>query len=95
MIQRVLIGIIVLGVLGALLSFLLSIAAKKFAIKDNVSCEKVVALLPGLNCGACGYPGCSELANEIVKGKAKVELCRITKEDARKEIMKIIKNANF
>ena len=31
--------------------------------------------LPNLNCGACGYETCYELAREIVKGKKSVEDC--------------------
>jgi len=32
-------------------------------------------LLPGLNCGGCGYDGCGGLARAILAGEAKVERC--------------------
>ncbi len=33
--------------------------------------------LPGIDCGACGAPSCRALAEDIVKGRAKLEDCRI------------------
>lgn len=37
--------------------------------------------LPGLDCGACGNPGCEELAREIVAGRATVADCKSSKGD--------------
>jgi ferredoxin len=39
--------------------------------------EKLVADLPGLDCGACGAPDCAALAEDIVKGQARLEDCLI------------------
>lgn len=33
--------------------------------------------LPGIDCGACGAPGCRALAEDIVKGNARIEDCKI------------------
>jgi Na+-translocating ferredoxin:NAD+ oxidoreductase RNF subunit RnfB len=33
--------------------------------------------LPGIDCGACGAPNCRALAEDIVKGNATLEDCRI------------------
>ncbi len=41
--------------------------------KINVQLEK----LPGYDCGACGYPSCRVMAEEIVAGNAKTDDCRI------------------
>lgn len=37
--------------------------------------DKSIPLLPGLNCGKCGYSSCRELVKEILKGKAEVLKC--------------------
>ena len=37
--------------------------------------EKAIPLLPGLDCQKCGFPSCSELAKEVMQGKAKVSKC--------------------
>lgn len=37
--------------------------------------RKVFPLLPGLNCGGCGYDDCKSLAKAILAGEAEVERC--------------------
>ena len=39
--------------------------------------QRMHEALPGIDCGACGAPGCRALAEDIVKGNAKLEDCRI------------------
>lgn len=41
--------------------------------------DKILATLPGLDCGACGAPSCASMAEDIVQGKAKIEDCIIMK----------------
>ncbi len=38
-------------------------------------------LLPGYDCGACGYASCRRMAEEIVVGRATLEDCRILKKE--------------
>ncbi len=40
---------------------------------DNA--DKILALLPGIDCGACGSPGCRSLAEDIVRGEATLPDC--------------------
>jgi len=59
--------------LGLLLGVGLAFASRLLAVKKN---EKIVVLeeaLPGLNCGACGYAGCSSYA-EAIAGEEDVSL---------------------
>ena len=37
--------------------------------------ERLTGYLPGFDCGACGAPGCGELAEDIVKGRATISHC--------------------
>jgi Fe-S-cluster-containing hydrogenase component 2 len=37
--------------------------------------ERLIAYLPGFDCGACGAPGCRNLAEDIVQGKAGISHC--------------------
>ena len=39
--------------------------------------NKQLEKLPGYDCGACGYPSCRAMAEEIVKGNSKIEDCRV------------------
>ncbi len=72
---KILMPLLVLGVLGGLFGFLLWFASKKFAVKVDEKEVKLQECLPGANCGACGYPGCSGYAAAVAKGEAKVGLC--------------------
>jgi len=38
--------------------------------------EEIISLLPGFNCGICGYARCDEFAGALIRGYAKLEDCR-------------------
>jgi len=54
---------------------LIYIVNLKFAVEDNPLVEKVEQMLPGANCGACGYPGCRAVAEGLVSGKMGLDVC--------------------
>jgi len=58
-----------LGMGGAalVLSFLLYVISKKFQVHEDSRLGELEARLPGANCGACGYPGCSGFARALLK----------------------------
>jgi electron transport complex protein RnfB len=63
------------SVLGILFGVGLSIASKFLAVKKDDLLEKLEHVLPGLNCGACGFAGCASYAGEIVGGETALTLC--------------------
>ena len=69
--------IVVLGGLGLGFGVLLSIASNIFAVKVDPKIEEIRSVLPGANCGACGFPGCDGLAKAIAEGKAPVNACSV------------------
>lgn len=65
-----------LATLGVFLGTGLGVAARKFAVTDeNPLLKEIEGLLPGSQCGQCGYPGCSAAASALVEGDAKVTCC--------------------
>ncbi len=64
----ILIAVIVLGAIGLIAAIVLFAASKKFAVYEDPRIAQVGELLPGANCGGCGFPGCSGMAEAIVKG---------------------------
>ncbi len=68
----------------------LAVASKIFAVEENELAVKVRALLPGANCGACGYPGCDNLAAAIVDGTARVFDCPVSNEAVVSQIAEIL-----
>ncbi len=65
----------VVGATGLLFGIGLSIASRKLAVPVDRRIEQILGLLPGANCGACGYPGCSAFAKAVAEGKAKPGGC--------------------
>jgi Na+-translocating ferredoxin:NAD+ oxidoreductase RNF subunit RnfB len=56
-----------LAVIAAAAAAILFLVAKKFKVKEDPRIDEVLELLPGANCGGCGYPGCRGLSEALVK----------------------------
>ncbi|MDR1508599.1 MAG: RnfABCDGE type electron transport complex subunit B, partial [Synergistaceae bacterium] len=65
----------IMGALGLIFGALLSFASIKFFVETDERISKIREILPGANCGGCGYPGCDGYADGIVGGGAKMNLC--------------------
>ncbi|MDD3107162.1 MAG: (Fe-S)-binding protein [Bacilli bacterium] len=77
---------IVLAGLGGFFGVLLAVLSKVFAVEVDERFTKVLEMLPGYNCGACGFPGCQGLAEQIVAGKADAIKCKPGKQEMRDQI---------
>ncbi|WP_025323401.1 RnfABCDGE type electron transport complex subunit B [Deferrisoma camini] len=65
----------VLGLLGLLAALGLAVASLRFRVEVDPRVEQIEGVLPGVNCGACGYAGCSALAQALVEGEAAPTAC--------------------
>lgn len=63
----ILIAVISLGAIGAIGAVFLYAASKKFEVYEDPRIAQVQEVLPGANCGGCGYPGCGGFATACVK----------------------------
>jgi Na+-translocating ferredoxin:NAD+ oxidoreductase RNF subunit RnfB len=52
--------------ISALFGIGLAFAAKKFAVKEDPRVDQVSDVLAHAHCGACGYPGCRQYAEQVV-----------------------------
>lgn len=68
-------AILSLGAIGLLAALTLGVAARKFAVEVDPRELAVLELLPGANCGACGYPGCAGYAKMVVSGDKIAATC--------------------
>jgi len=68
-------SIVGLAGLGVVFGAALAIASKKFKVEVDPRVEEITDLLPGVNCGVCGFPGCSAYAEALVKGIVDIGLC--------------------
>ena len=76
-VQAILLAAAVVGGTGIFIGLFLGIAGKRFAVEVDEKEAAVLEALPGNNCGACGFPGCSGLAAAIAKGEAPVNTCPV------------------
>ena len=72
MITGIIVAAVVVGCVGIILGFFLGIAGEKFKVETDPREDAILEVLPGNNCGGCGYAGCSGLAAAIAKGEAPV-----------------------
>ena len=63
---NIVVPIVLMAGLGLFFGVILAVLAKVFYVKEDVRVEELTNLLPGYNCGACGFPGCNGLANAII-----------------------------
>ena len=67
--------------LGLLFGVLLGYASKKFAVEKDETEIKIRELLPGANCGGCGFPSCDALAEAVAKGKVPPRTCVVSSDE--------------
>ena len=89
-ITTILIAVAVVAGVGIIIGVLLGVAGEKFKVPVDEKAVMVRELLPGNNCGGCGYPGCSGLAAAIAKGEAPVNACPVGGEAVGKVIAGIM-----
>lgn len=74
--DSIFISTIALGGVGALAALLLYVVSRRFAVKEDGRIGEVESLLPGANCGACGFNGCHDFAVRCVtRGSVDGMLC--------------------
>lgn len=75
MVINIITPVIVLGGIALFFGIVLTYASKRFYVEVDQRAAEVRNLLPGANCGGCGYAGCDALAEAIVSGKAPITSC--------------------
>lgn len=87
----ILTAVLVLGIIGLILGVVLFLVAKKFSVEEDPRVGKITELLPGANCGGCGFPGCASFAETCVKrGSLKGMKCSVSKKEAMQQIAEIL-----
>lgn len=76
-VTAILFAALIVGGVGILIGFFLGISGEKFKVEVDEKEEAILGVLPGNNCGGCGYAGCSGLAAAIAKGEAPVNQCPV------------------
>ncbi len=86
----ILIPLCVMGALGIIMAVGLGVAARKLAVEVDPRIELITGILPGANCGACGFAGCAGYAKAMVEDSTKPSPCPVGGEEIAKQIAGIL-----
>lgn len=75
--SNTLVSLISMGALGVVFSIGLAIASKQFHVESDPLIDNIEAVLPGINCGACGFAGCRAFAEGVAAKKAPTNGCPV------------------
>jgi len=87
---KILIPVAAMAALVLIFGASLAYALKIFGIEVEPAILKILSLLPGVNCGACGKAGCAAFAEALKKGEVLPSGCVVSNEDSRKAIAKVL-----
>jgi Na+-translocating ferredoxin:NAD+ oxidoreductase RNF subunit RnfB len=79
-------SVAILGGIGLAFGVIIAVAQRRLYVWEDPRIDGVNDLLPGANCGACGYPGCRAFAEATVTGAVTPAQCTVMGPDMREEV---------
>ncbi len=83
-------SILVLLGLGFVAAVVLGVASKVLYVKEDPRIAAVEGVLPGANCGGCGYPGCSGAAAAVVSGAEGAGVCVVGGQETAEKVAEVM-----
>jgi len=77
-------------VLAVFLCYVLGWANEAFHVQVDPRVEQTLGILPGANCGGCGFVGCGEYAEAVVAGNAPADRCPVGGSACAEAIAKLL-----
>lgn len=81
---------LMIGLVGLVFGLILAWASRKFAVHVEEKIVAIKAVLPGVNCGACGQTGCESFAKAVFEGRAKADGCPVGGSGVAAQVAKIM-----
>lgn len=83
--------VVVLFALGVVLAVLLYLLASKFKVEEDPRIDEVEKVMPGANCGGCGFAGCRAFAQSCVEaGNLDSNFCPVGGNDTMKQVAAVL-----
>ncbi len=83
-------AVYVLVLLGLALGLIIGLAVKLFGVEIDHRLEAVEELLPGANCGACGFAGCTDFARALIGSDTEPGKCPSCSPDALEKLCELL-----
>lgn len=88
--MQILLPAVVLAGVGFVLGLLIYLIGKAFYVEEDPTIEEIFELLPRYNCGACGYPGCKEMAIALLNKESIPSQCKPMKKENAEVLRKFL-----
>ncbi len=85
-----LIPVAILGGVGLTFGALIALAHRRFQVWEDPRIEEVTGMLPGANCGACGFAGCRAFAEAVIGGETPPATCTVMGQDERADVAQFL-----
>jgi RnfABCDGE-type electron transport complex B subunit len=76
--------------LGVFFAIVLAVADKTMGVAEDKAIAEIEEILPGLNCGACGFAGCNSFAVALSRKEADAAGCLPGGEDASAKLSTLL-----
>lgn len=83
-------SVAILGGVGMTFGALIALANAKLRVEEDPRVDDLSDLLPGANCGACGYAGCRAFAEAVIKGETPPATCTVMSADEREDVADLL-----
>ena len=90
MLEQILYPALSIGVIGLFFGAVLAFASIIFKVEKDERIDKIAEILPGANCGGCGFAGCSAFAQAIVEDGAPITSCNLMTAEKAQQIADIL-----
>jgi electron transport complex protein RnfB len=88
--NNILYAALTLGGMGLVFGVVLALASIYLAVKQDPRIPAIIDVLPGANCGGCGFAGCSAFADGVVAGRAEVSGCPVGGNSVAQKVAEIM-----
>jgi len=84
------VAILTMSIMGLLFGMGLAFASRIFKVETNPMIERILGILPGGNCGACGKAGCASFAEAVVTGEGREMICPVGGKEVQDKIREML-----
>jgi len=86
--------VLLTAIFALLLAFILGLALgffkQFFEVKEDPLITKIRSILPGANCGACGFPGCGGYATAVAGLKTGISGCPVGGKNVAEQLSELV-----
>lgn len=83
--------VLVITLLGVVFAAVLYLVAQKFKVEEDPRIDEIEKVMPGANCGGCGFAGCRAFADACVKaGNLDSNFCPVGGNETMKKVAAVL-----